>query len=668
MIIPLTLKDKSIETSGITKDYKEALCEYIWNGFEANASEINISFTVNKLGGIDTIVIKDNGDGIVYENLEDTFGTFLASNKNSLSLKAKSKNNKGKGRFSFISFATYAKWITTYKNKSVYWQYSIELTNENKEYVNYTDKTNLQTSETGTTVMFTNIFELLPEQLSLDALEETLLKEFAWYLFLNKSRNYKIYLNGNELNYEKHIDVNLSCDTLANISDSEFEINLIVWKDKIREKFCCYYFDKNEMLKGKDTTTFNRNTVDFNHSVYINSAFFDHLNNVTLEQFSDQMEMTISLDDERTLKELKSFVQKFIEEKLKDYMSDKADKEINKMINDRKTFPHFSNDPYDQLRKKDLKNVIKELYCLESRIFYKLKPVQERSLLGFLNLLLSSEERENILTIVEDIVELSPEQRKNFADILKRTQLENVIETINFVKSRYEIIDILKTLVYDLGKFTNERDNIQKIIEQHYWLFGEQYNLASADRDMQKALDGYINILYGASSPNGKLNEDDEKARRMDIFLCSARKVETSFENLIEENIIVELKAPKVPLSKKVLRQIEDYMDFIYKQPQFNSIHRKWKFIAVCKNVDEDVKLRYKSVEDKGKPGLVLQVDNYEVYAFTWDDIFKSFDLRHGFILEKLNLDRNNLVNDLTGHSISPNKQNVKELVALATN
>lgn len=33
MVKYLMLKDKSIETSGITKDYKDALCEYIWNGF-----------------------------------------------------------------------------------------------------------------------------------------------------------------------------------------------------------------------------------------------------------------------------------------------------------------------------------------------------------------------------------------------------------------------------------------------------------------------------------------------------------------------------------------------------------------------------------------------------------------------------------------------------------
>ena len=79
--------------------------------------------------------------------------------------------------------------------------------------------------------------------------------------------------------------------------------------------------------------------------------------------------------------------------------------------------------------------------------------------------------------------------------------------------------------------------------------------------------------------------------------MCNVRDIEASFGTTMEENIIVELKAPKVILSKKVLRQIEDYMDFVRKQPNFNSEYRRWKFIAVCKEVDEDVKGRYKTFE-----------------------------------------------------------------------
>ncbi len=40
MIIPLSVKNQSIDSSGITNDYKEAICEYVWNGLEVRREEI----------------------------------------------------------------------------------------------------------------------------------------------------------------------------------------------------------------------------------------------------------------------------------------------------------------------------------------------------------------------------------------------------------------------------------------------------------------------------------------------------------------------------------------------------------------------------------------------------------------------------------------------------
>ena len=59
----LEVKSQSIEASGITKDYKEALVEYIWNGFEANATQVEVSYIPNDLGGLSEIKIYDNGEG-----------------------------------------------------------------------------------------------------------------------------------------------------------------------------------------------------------------------------------------------------------------------------------------------------------------------------------------------------------------------------------------------------------------------------------------------------------------------------------------------------------------------------------------------------------------------------------------------------------------------------
>lgn len=648
MRMSLSVKNQSIETSGLPKDYREALCEYIWNGYEANATEVSIAYTLNVTGeGVESITVTDNGDGINYNTLSETFGSFLVSQKNSLALKEKSKANKGKGRFSFGLFASLAEWDTCYCEEGKYKKYKIRLTNANKQEINYDDLPQDSVDEkTGTKVSFYNIDGVSKGHLDFVSLEEFLLGEFAWFLYLHKDDGYKLFVNGIELCYQKHINDALSREIEYSINGKNFKINLVVWKNKIKEKFCCYFMTEQGVLCGVDTTTFNRNTVGFNHSVFIASSVFDKFTGVSFVDNS-QLEIGKPAEYYDIIKELKVVVQRLIAQQLSLYMSGKAESEVQKMINERKTFPVFSDDDYGQLRKNDLIRVTKEIYCTEPKIFYKLSDLQEKSLLAFLNLLLSSEERNSVLSVIEQIVELSPEQRKRFSGLLQKTRLAYIIDSIDFIENRYQVIELLKSLIFDLYKFTNERNHIQKIIEQHFWLFGEQYHLASADVPMRQALERYLNVLYGASKPEDALLPDEEENRRMDIFLCNSRKVENNYGNFLEENIVLELKAPKVPLSIKVIRQIEDYMRFIRRQPQFLSIHRKWKFIAVCKEIDNDVKDLYKAFEDKGKPGLVHIVDDFEIYALCWDDVFKSFDLRHSFILDKLKLDRMELAKEL---------------------
>ena len=647
MIIPLSVKNQSIDSSGITNDYRDAISEYIWNGFEAHARNINIDYTLNEAYGVKELIITDNGDGINYDELGETFGAFLASKKNLLSLKMKSKANKGKGRFSFIAFADKAEWCTVYKDKDDYKEYQITMSNDTKEVIDCSQPESSDRKESGTSVRFSDINTLTAENMSFEILEPALLKEFAWFLYLYKSKNVEITVNGDKVDFEKYVNTKLSEKSMVTIDGHRFEISLVVWQESIKEKFCCYYFDSEDALKGKDTTNFNRNTINFNHSVFVKSDFFDDKENILTNNDDIQINMFESQEEKKILKKLHKEIQKLIEKKISVYLSDKAEEAVEAMITERKTFPEFPSDVYGQMRKNDLKKVTKEIFKLEPLIFHKLKPIQEKSLLGFLNLLLSSEERENVLTILEQIVELSPEQRDDFSKILKKTSLENIIDTIKFIEDRYKIIELLRSIVYDLTKFSNERDHVQKIVERHFWLFGEQYNLASADQRMQKALEQYRNILYGEEDVTATLNPDAENERLMDIFMCNTRNVETAFETTLEENIVVELKAPKVPLTKKVLRQIEDYMDYVRRQPQFNSKLRKWKFIAVCKEVDDYVKSQYKAFEDKGKVGLVFQVENCEVYALTWDDIIKSFEIKHKPMLERLKYDREQVANEL---------------------
>lgn len=73
----VALNNDSFDRAGITKDCQDAVCEYIWNSFEAGASKVTVSMMGSPLQEAMSLVVADNGMGIAFDNLDKTFGTFF---------------------------------------------------------------------------------------------------------------------------------------------------------------------------------------------------------------------------------------------------------------------------------------------------------------------------------------------------------------------------------------------------------------------------------------------------------------------------------------------------------------------------------------------------------------------------------------------------------------
>ncbi len=270
--------------------------------------------------------------------------------------------------------------------------------------------------------------------------------------------------------------------------------------------------------------------------------------------------------------------------------------------------------------------------------------------------MLESDEREHILSILDDIVNLTREERENLAILLGKTSLNRITRTINLIENRFVTIELLKRMVFDLKQFTTERDHIQHAIAENYWLFGEQFHLVTANESFEKLLSKYLYILDGEGS--GKMNamtmKDREKNRRPDVFICRQRSIPDPFyqEEELEENIMVELKRPAVVIGKQQLRQIEDYMDFVSRQDAFNSQMRQWKFFVVSNRVDAYILKQYEEFKNRGKRFLVKSWGNLEIFAMTWDDIFRVFYTRHKYLLDKLDFDKEALKDELQSKGV----------------
>jgi hypothetical protein len=114
--IAVSVKGDHIEALAATKRPAASVAELIWNGLDADADTVAVRFDENALGGLDAIRVRDNGDGIRYDELESLFGSLggaWKSSKNRTKTGRSLHGKSGKGRFRASSLGDLVEWKTT---------------------------------------------------------------------------------------------------------------------------------------------------------------------------------------------------------------------------------------------------------------------------------------------------------------------------------------------------------------------------------------------------------------------------------------------------------------------------------------------------------------------------------------------------------------------------
>ena len=87
---------------------------------------------------------------------------------------------------------------------------------------------------------------------------------------------------------------------------------------------------------------------------------------------------------------------------------------------------------------------------------------------------------------------LEDEYKDQFAKILETTKLKNVISTLQLIEDRLQTIQALRAVNFDHTLKAGEVKHLQKLIESHYWIFGEEYRFVGAENvKFQEALNRY---------------------------------------------------------------------------------------------------------------------------------------------------------------------------------
>lgn len=636
----------------VTKDINKAICEYLWNGFDANASQLSIKYTKNAFN-ITSLEILDNGEGIDRSSLQETFGCFQDSQKlHTYQWSSQVKGKKGKGRYSFNCFASKADWVTVYKDKeSHYIRHKITIKKgDNQNYDDNEQETKTSSvKKTGTTVSFSDInlpSDFFDSEVFLDYLK----KEFAVFLFLNKAQFKEILINGEKLDYEDVIEDsdNKVIQIEGDRTTFYFNVTYIRWKEKMKENYSMYFLDSSQTEKFERTTTFNNKDTKFHHSLYISSDYFNHfVDDATGEKNLFGTDNTSPKD--KVFKTLVKKLKCFLEEKQKKYVAEVASKKLLEKYQSKGIIRQPQND-YDKILVEDLKKTISAMYEVQPKIFTNLQDDQAKTLVGVVELLLQTDKREDLISIMESVVKLSDDERHNLASVLKTTDLARITDTIRLIQNRIRTISALKVAVKPENGM-NEVDDLQKLVEQSFWIFGEEYNIVTqAEPDFNQALMEYLDKLYDTVPGISKSNYSKDKIehpdvnKEMDIFAFRQ-----NIQSSTIDNIVVELKHPTVKLGEKELSQVKTYMNVIMRDSRFNASNMRWKFFLVGNDFDSSNYLHneMRNAINWGKKNLVCHVDNngiqYEIFVIKWSELFADFEIRHNFLLKKLEMKRDEL-------------------------
>ncbi len=633
-----------ITSPGIKKalrryNYKQAIVEYVWNGFDAEASSINLDFVSNEIGNIKELTISDNGYGIPNDLLQSKFTPFFESEKaldpsiqrNSSAIHGKN----GVGRLTFFHFAQSATWTTVFESEGRRFKYNIMIDQANLDTFSATVPVETKDS-TGTSVTFEGIFEFTAYNFETDILEH-LRREFGWYLELHVENNFTIKLNGNSLDYDQIIGDKETFN--HRINDIHFEIRYIRWEQNLNKEYSRYYYLNSHNIEiGKETTTLNNKSDHFYHSVFIKSKYFDDF---VLKEANNQPTLFGGMKSDQLFKELIEVVDQFLRSKRKPFLRYFSEQVISDFEEDN-AFPVFGNNVWDIHRKQELENLVRELAQVEPRIFSRLNVEQKRTFAHLLNLIIDSGEQGRLFDILNEIISLDPDERQELAMLLKSSRLSSIVKTIKLIEDRYRAVNRIRDLVFKKSLGANERDHLQKAIEKHYWLFGEQYHLVTAEEPkFEEALRRYVYILQGVDEKQHIDHPD--KYKEMDIFM-----IRQNMQNDSIRHIVIELKHPRIGLGEKEVSQVKKYFRVILSQDEFNGSNRFWEFYLVGNKFNKSgfIESELRNARHHGEKSLIFSDERYKIYVKTWDEIFADFEMKHKFLNEKLRLEREWLINE----------------------
>lgn len=606
---------------------KTAISELIWNSLDADASEINIEFKKTKLGGINYLLIKDNGHGLNYQKAQDVFSKLGGSEKKS---NRKSPNGRhyhgkeGKGRYKSLALGDLVEFTSRYKNGESFKEYTITLDRNHLSYSNFSDLKTLPKGDysTGFQVRIDNVNQENASQAIDISSRKELEQKFASY-WINYP-DFSIIINGQKLKFSSLIKHSEEQDILINDGEFDylFKIKIIEWSFDIKKKQT--YLCNTKGIPFQETNLGIRSTLPI--SIFIQSNYIEKLHR----------ENRLALD---SLDEILNSVVKDSKKIARDYVRRRLHQYSGKFINELKAkglYPY--KDKPDTIVEESKRQVFDIVALQVNEYLPDFETQDDKSKKLTLSLIKESLENDttSLQRILTEVIELPEEKRNDLIEILDETSLSNIIDAMTEIKNRLNLLNGIEQLIYDtdLNKQVKERKHLHKIVVNETWIFGDKYTYGADDVTLKNVLKAYLKDAIGRDDFQEVVDSKDNDELRTIPDVCLWQQF--SMGSAGKENLIIELKKPNKDAGFTEKSQIESYATKVSNDTRFPKDKTRWKFLLVTKDIKPEIEPLLN--QKNRRYGHVSEGDNFDVYVLPWGHILSEARTRHEFIRDKLNL------------------------------
>ena len=630
VILTLKAKNDHLQKVASTRDFIKAISEFVWNALDADSSRTTVELARNALGGLESIVILDNGTGISKTRAEHDFESLGESWKlhavRTPFLGRAIHGKEGQGRLRFFSLARRALWNTVYEEQGKRYRLRIEIDAEQLSSSSVSDPVEEPTeTQTGT------IVELAPLKDAFDWLTS----EEARSEFDSIFAPYILQYPKAEIIYDgRFVDPNRTIEKSHEFASQpvicpgrvvrDLTLRVIEWKPRITGRKI-YFGGESGVVLG--SLPANVTAPGFEFSVYAYSPFFSELAKANLLEFDGLTDPDFAS------------VLEYIRDQLTNYFRTRQAEKSGELIQDLKdagVYP-YEGDPRDEVERQERQvfDIATHAAVSYSKDFKNADNSLKRIMLGLLKEALSHNP-ESVTRILKAVFNLPKIRQDEFSQLLDQTELGNIIGASSLIANRIVALRVLREIVFEPKhrRTIKERGELDVLIRDNTWIFGEGFHLTMAEVGLTQIMDRVSDEIATKRIKGTRVLKADGKIGRIDSFM--GRVVPHENPNH-REYLLIELKRPSIKVGRKEVDQLEDYVNAILAQPDFINTSTQWNFYLVTSEYDDVVRQR---ITQEDRPvGLFIDKPNHRVWIKSWSELIRDCEARLKFVQDTLRIE-----------------------------